>query len=314
MPHILGGNWLNENQFRDYPLIRHNAPRAIPTGLIADFGAILPFPVRDVWLYQITRAGSTITFEFKCTSSEAILSFTRAMTAVEHTTTWATAGETEECDPRPEWFGFLTTGQMSTVDEILPGDGVVTLTDTDWLVEPVAVQRVDAGGIESINLANYDRTYTDVAPGCDLVETPLSGQLIIDSRCIVGDVEFVEGFNCLIRQSPADSRLTFMAQRGEGDGVPCAEIPLGGQTSLSLSPYLSGGPRCEDLLRTINGVAGPHVRVTGSKGVDIYQHASDPNILVIDLTGRSAVNCVAALEAPSSSSSSSMSSSSSSSL
>lgn len=304
MPHVIGVNWLNQNQFRDFPFVVHNEPRALLTGLIVDFGASLPFLAREVWLKSITRAGSTITFDFRCAGTDAALLFTRQLTTAESTTTWATAGLTTGCAPRPEWFGFLTTGRMELAATMLPGDGSVTFADKDWLVEPATVQRIDPGGVGSINLANYDRTYTDGQPGCDLVVLPQSVTFQIGSRCLAGDIEFVEGFNCLIRQSDEDSRLTFIGQRGEGAGIPCEEIALEDQVPISLSPYLSGGPRCGDLIRTINGVGGPHVQVTGQKGVDVYQHATNPNILVIDLTGRSAVNCVAAL--PSSSSSSSV--------
>lgn len=317
MPHVIGTNWLNQNQFRDYPFIAHSQPRAVPPGLIVDFGASLPFVLRPVWLTSISRAGDTIEFRFACGGTDQQLVFSRDIADPEAVTTWAEAGETAGCDPHAEWFGFLTTGQMAAIEEILPTDGSLLFEDNDWLVEPSTVQRIDPGGVESINLANFDRTYTDGHPGCDLVEIPISNLLILGERCLTGDLEFAEGFNCLIRQSIEDSKLTFMAQTGEGAGVPCEEVPLNNeQLPISLSPYLSGGPRCEDLLRTINGVGGPHVRITGQKGVDVYQHPDNDHILVIDFTGRGAVNCLAALDAAtsSSSSSSSISSSSSSSM
>lgn len=307
MPHVIGTNWLNQNQFRDYPFTEHTQPRALPTELIVDFGAVLPFGSRTVWLSRIERVGDVVTFTFACTVSGYTLSFTRDLTDAEHLTTWETTGTTEGCEPHPVWFGFLTTGQLGVIASILPTDDVVEFDEEDWLVEPATVQQIDPGGVESINLANYDRTYTNPAPGCDMIVLPPSGALVIGARCLTGSIEFVEGFNAIIRQSTADSRLTFMAQRGEGAGMPCEEIATISNSSISLSPFLSGGPRCEDLIRTVNGVGGPHVQVTGAKGVDVYQHPSLEHILVIDFTGKNAANCVAALEADTTSSSSSSS-------
>lgn len=299
MSTVIGNNWLNQNQFRDYPFLPQIEPRDIPHGLIVDCNLAVQAQNSTAWLSKVERLGGVIYYTFHTNATDTPLVFSRALGDPEYKTTWVDSAGPSGCTVRPDWFGFLTTGQMSVAAALLPNDGdLLELDDGAWSLEPSTVKCVDPGGVASINLANYDRSYTNTAPGCDgedYPEIPTSNQLVVGQICISGDVEFTEGYGTAIQQSAVDGRLTFVAQLGEGAGTPCDEISLiPDQEPLPNSPYLSGGPSCLELLRSINGVPGPHVQLIGKRGVEVYQHATNVNTLVIDFSGRNSADCATA--------------------
>lgn len=307
-------DFFNVNAHRSYPFL------ALTTGLPVD-GPLtlnqLPWPVivdagftagprsrfvadeHEIYLHRIARSGDVFTFEFRSDAPELIdvpLIFTRILGDETNSTEYLDSGDEgfsesgsestdlSHCDD-PLWAGYLVTGDLTYLDAFLSGDGEVTAGDVIVAVEPVTIINLAASYVTSLSLANADRTRNESPDDCPEAEWPYPvGAVFINRRCIVGETIVIKpGFNASVRQNEADNSITIGAVVGGGEGQPCDEVPLfDAEESPDGSNLLAGGPRCNEVVRSLNGVGGPIIRVTSSHGANIIA-LPEENKLVIDL-------------------------------
>lgn len=305
-------NWLNENSARAYPFIDSTVDRVaagpltlrnLPDGVVVDAGFVagVDSGFRDgdtIFLARIRRSGDTFYFEMESDApglDGAPLIFTRQLSDPDWTREFTDSefrglsessqshSAVDECI-EPLWWGYLVTGKMADLDVFLPTDGVVGRGDGGATLETSLVQNLADSYVSKFGIANDDRTRVDAPDGCDAVVFPFdTGGTRVFAPCVVGNVRFRQGFNSAVRQSSSDNSITFGAGVGAGAGEPCAEIPLfTGEVPPEDSELLSGGPRCNEVLRSINGVGGPIFRISAGSGVTVTD-VPDEHELIIDV-------------------------------
>ena len=187
----------------------------------------------------------------------------------------------EMCDD-PMWSGFMVSGKMADLALLLPSDGVVTRSGGACVVEPALVQNLARSYVTQLALANDDRTRVMASDDCPDVVFPYpTGVLHVIDRCIVGDVVLRPGYNAVMRQG-ADY-ITLGAGVGLGEGEPCDEIKLfPTEIPPDGSTLLEGGPRCNEAVRSFNGVGGRLFSLLAGQGVNITS-VPEENKLIIDV-------------------------------
>lgn len=313
-------DFLNVNALRSYPFLARTVGQPVdgpltlnnlPTGVIVDAGftagprSLFESDEHTVSLVRISRSGSSFTFEFD-SDAPAIagnrLIFSRDVTDELNSTEHLDSGvvgisdsgsdsELDACDD-PLWSGYLTTGDLRLLDAFLSGDGEVLPGDVAVVVEPAEVVNLAGSYVTSFNLANADRTRYEAPSDCPEQSWPFPvGAIFIQSRCLTGELVLKAGHGVVIRQAASDNSLTVTAVVGAGEGPPCNEIPLfDAESAPAGSSLLSGGDRCNETLRSINGIGGPVLRLISSLGAAIVA-LPEENKLVIDLDMTGLATC-----------------------
>lgn len=288
--------FFNDNEYRAYPFIyKKTGPTpSLPTECIVDCGIIMGLDSQfdetqhSVWLSQITRTANTVTFtlETNAPGITAPLEFTRETTAAEWQTEYAESTPAEkECATEPAWEGFLVTGVLSAlVENMAPGD-VRTFTTTDYVLEPARIQSLVKAYLRSISLGNYSRVVALPVEECGGPDSPPARYVVVNKRCMQGDLKFKEGHNCEITQVNRNNEIIIGAAIGAGDGGNniCEEIKLFDEETPPVgSKLLSGGPSCDEIVFTVNGVNDNGVlQLVGGTGINIKQDPNNPHGLII---------------------------------
>ncbi len=308
--------WFNDNRNRAFPFLKgtvaawnaaSNTIEGLPNSVIVDAGFVAGLSagfengVHSIWLQQVYRVGSTFFFEFQSDAPglfEQPIVFSRSASAdeyeFEHTDNFSPAADSSEtseslsegeCDPEPLWSGYLVTGPLDDLVARLPANGSLTRT-SGGIIEPALVQNAAMSYVESINLANADRTRVDAPDGCPPVEWAYDvGQDVVhvNARCLRGDVRFKAGYNATVRQETGENQIIFGAEVGAGEGQPCDEVPLfAGEVPPDGSALLEGGPRCNDIVRSINGIGGQFGSLLSGTGVRITE-VPDLHKIIVDV-------------------------------
>lgn len=297
----------NDNEYRWYPFIYQKAqpPVSVPLSTIVDCGIIMGLDSQfdesqhTVWLASVARDGDSIAFTL-ATNAPGVTSplvFTRDITADEWQTEHVEAEPGEEvCSIEPAWEGFLVTGPLQELVENL-ADGVTReFPSGSYVVEPGRIQSLVKSYLRSITVGNMARP--EARSSCDETNT-VARPVIINSRCIAGNIRFKEGYNAVVVQRNSTNEISIGADRGSGtptDGSLCengSEIPFyTGEQPPAGSQFFSGGPACDELISSINGVQGPDITIVGGTGVQIVVDPDTPNTLKISLSATNlAGNC-----------------------
>lgn len=289
----------NDNEYRAYPFVFSAAQPAagIPDTAIVDCGIIMGLDSEfdpqshAVWLHEIRRDGDVFEFELQTSAPGASgqpLVFTRGVDADEWQTEFVESGpyleDLNSCAVEAVWSGFLVTGPLAELREALPEDGVLS-AETLYVLEPSRVQSLVRTYLRAITVANLSRPLANV--GCSDIVEPR--KVIINSRCLTGEIRFKEGYNCQIRQRDNSNEISIGAVVGAGapfDAALCengSEIPFfAGEELPEGSKFFSGGPACDEVVSSINGVTGPDVNFIGGPGVRVSTDA-DTNTITIEL-------------------------------
>lgn len=299
----------NSNTGRSYPFLRGQTgrpeqgpltlaqlppPAVVDAGFILGAGSGFDASAHQVQLVAVRRHGDLFTFEFACSAPALYgvpLVFTRHADDVDYLLEYADSGmlgvsgssqsgQADECE-EPLWSGFMVSGPLASLGLFLAGDGEVTGTAA---VEPALVQNLAGGYVTRLALANDDRTRTTAPAGCPPVVWPYeTGVVHVAGRCLVGDIAFRAGFNAVVRQGLADNSITLAAAVGAGEGEPCDQVRLfPGEEPPEGSSLLEGGPRCNETLRSINGVGGRLFLISAGTGVTVTSVPVE-NRVVIDV-------------------------------
>jgi hypothetical protein len=311
----------NDNEYRAYPFIfKPLGPdeTTIPNSAIVDCGVIMGLDSEfdgeqhSVWLKAVRRVNNVFEFEFDTdapgTASKPLI-FRRDVNAEEWLTEDAEADpyvkDVNSCAVEPVWSGFLVTGPLTELRAALPTNGSLSLGQ-NYILEPARIQSLVKTYLRAISLGNLSRPIAQ-----SLCDQPATGSryVVINKRCVTGDIRFKEGYNAQIRQRQLAREIAIAAGRNLGmqfDADICethGEIPFypnepkpvlfpaTATTPEVRSKFLSGGPACDELVNAINGVPGPDVNIIGGTGVEI---TADPetNTIFIDLSAKNiAGNC-----------------------
>lgn len=309
--------WYNDNQFRDFPFITRVEPLAktagfdsqssgqpilhLPHSAIVDFCAIMEidaeYDERDghiVYLHSVSRFGDVFTFKFRTNAEDAAnheVIVYRELTDPEFLITRNDASTIlpEEvgqfaCPEQPRWTATVVTGSMREMAALLE-DGETLYADVGlWQIEPARVQSLKKSYLRAVNLANAARLRATPVDGCSLSSSYGDNAPAIPAAyCMNGDLRFKEGFNCTIRQDNNNNAIIIGAGAGVGEGQPCDEVPLyEGEAPPDDGKFLSGGPACDEVIKSINGVTGDDVTILAGRGFRIQADSDVPNKLIID--------------------------------
>jgi hypothetical protein len=297
----------NDNEYRAYPFVFKPNVTTLPNSSIVDCGIIMGLDSEfdgqqhSVWLKTVRRVDNVFEFEFDTDAPGAAnnpLIFRRDVNAEEWLTEDAESApyvkDINSCAVEPVWSGFLVTGPLTELQAALPANGSLTL-EQNYILEPARIQSLVKTYLRTISLGNLSRPMAQSA--CDPPDTS-SRYVVINKRCVTGDIRFKEGYNAQIRQRQLSREIAISAGRNLGmpfDADICktyGEIPFyANEQPPAGSKFLSGGPACDELVNAINGVSGPDVNIVGGTGVEI---TADPetNTIFIDLSATSiAGNC-----------------------
>jgi|GEM_PF-7073478 len=276
----------------------------LPHSAIVDFGAIMEIDAEYteeaghfVYLHSISRTGTTFTFRMRTTAPDAInheIIFTRELTDEEFLIEWEDASsivaelpDPLACPIQPKWKAFFISGNLEELGTLLADGMEWVFLKGLWQIEPARIQSLMDSYLRAVSLANYPRLHVSNAPGCESsssaggVEEDLSP--IIRALCITGNIKWQEGYNCVIRQDVTNNAIIIGAGVGVGAGEPCEEVPLfPGEAPPPDSPYLSGGPDCNEIIKSLNGVIGPNILLTAGPGFRVQPHAVVQNRLVVN--------------------------------
>lgn len=281
----------------------------LPDWAIVDCGFILGPEsgfVEDaniVYLYRIERTDSTtIEFEFRCDATalaDTPLVFTRTSSSPRYALEFVESDESgdpyvsaslsysyEEADcGEPFWSGYLVTGNVVDLfDRLTVGVPILRVSPSETIVEPGLLQNLDRNQVITLNVANMDRTRALRPAECE--ENTWSfptGDAFIRRTCIQGDVKFRPGYNIAIAAVPSQNLIRFSPVLNAGQGIPCEEVKLfpGESGPIGNTNGLLGGDfYCNEVFRTINGLAGPDVKIRSGPGVSV---SAATNTIIIDV-------------------------------
>lgn len=303
----------NDNEYRAYPFI-HQAPAAnelLPTSAIVDAGIVLRLSALPatattytVWLDNIARISAGFFFTFKYSSDVAPepgttllpLTFFRHDTADD----WVIAYEesaSAACLEDPVWSGFLVTGPLTDLREVLAVGATITFLPATHVLEPARIQNLQRSYLRSISIGNYD--HMRVPPCIDPPTEPVERAIVFDEsfKCLHSDIRFKEGYNCRITQTDRTKTIDVTAVYGAGEKPTDELCEHGGELPFTAeeatqptTEFYSGGPKCAELITTINGIAGPTVTLISGAGINIVTDDA-VNSLTIELNLNAHANC-----------------------
>lgn len=244
-------------------------------------------PGAVIVLAAIARAGTTFTFTFHAQGAAGLagraLSFSRDLADAEFAAEAADVGRgPTPCDDDLLWQGTLVTGTLGDLAAVLPAGDSLKAAANPPVIEPCLVQDLSGTYLRSVSLANAPRTLAGPPAGCGQAPTA-SSDYIVAARCLRGTLLFQEGYNCAIRQNSRDNSLTFSGRQGAGAGAPCEEVPLSpAEVPPGGTILLSGGPACDQVITSINGLSAAMIRLEAGTGVTITEDPANPHTLVVD--------------------------------
>lgn len=320
-------DWLNENMGRSFPFLTGTVNRpdqplhveGLGNAVIVDAGFMVGLESgfvngqHRIYLAAVYRIGSTLHFDFRSDAPglwNRVLSFTRQVGDPRYTSQYLdndntpfgeSAGASDSlfsdslaCAPEPLWSGYLITGNLQALSM---SDGEVLVAASQGCVlEPALIQNLANTYVSSINVANIDRTRVDSPDGCipPAFDFPIGPDLTyVNAKCLRGHIRLVAGYNATVRQDNSTNTLILGGDVGAGAGEPCEEVPLfAREKPPDGSLVLEGGPRCNEVVRTLNGVGGQYATILGGVGVRVEP---DPNNfrIVINVDMHSLTVCFA---------------------
>ena len=317
--------FFNQNANRAYPFRLNTVNRPdsgpmtllnLPNDIVVDcgfmFGTQSGFDTatNKVHLQLIQRVDDTFYFHFKSDAAELYkvpLIFTRTVDSEDNLTEFVDSLQDNPAEPtlpvsdsdsyvhghtscnEPLWSGFLVTGSIQSLISLLPVPGELAASTIDVAsVEPSLIQNLAGTVVTSLNVANDDRTRATAPDDCDEIEWPYeTGVVHINHVCLTQEIWIKPGYNALVRQNNTDNSIVLGAGVGFGQGEPCGELPLfEGEVAPDGSNLLSGGPQCNEVLRSVNGLSSRLLNLIAARGVTITSYPEENKIVVnADMSG-----------------------------
>lgn len=309
--------WYDDNAGRWYPFVggglapefTADSPASLPLAAVVDFGCVMGLQSgyrpaeHQVWLQYVARVDDEFIFSFRSDApgwEGQELRFRRSVTEADYAVEWVELAETaavisESSEVIREVLcgddfianAFLVTGDLEELREVLPSNG--TWEGPPYLVvEPALILDLSNSYVRSFNLVNAERTRAENDDDCRPLcwEIPPSDHYV-RQRCLTGDLRLREGFNCKISLDAASNTITIGAAVGAGQGEPCEEVPLSEDEAPPAGRnLLTGGPSCQEVIRSINGVSQRIFQISAGAGVGITPDPENHKLTVtIDMRG-----------------------------
>lgn len=302
--------FLNDNEYRAYPFV-HRATYAgadLPNDAIVDAGIIagldsgFDHETHSVWLAAIQRTGGTFRFLFATdapTASSHELVFVCSENADEWTTITAESTATSEfCNRPPVWEGFMVVGELATLRAAIAAGTTRTFPTNVRTLEPARVQSLVKSYVHSINVGNYSRLMAIPPETCPGGDASNEREIVVSGECMQGPIRLLEGFNCRIRQIDRTNEFEIAADENSGDTDTTELCAHGGEVALyddepfdNVTGFYSGGPACNQVVATINGIGGGNVNLVPGTGVSITADAATHTITIALATNNLVGNC-----------------------
>lgn len=292
----------NDNEYRAYPFVfepGYDGP-ALPNSAVLDAGIIMGLDseydprAHSVWLSSISRANSVVSFVF-ATDAPGAANTLLQLDRDEDDSEWVTStgqsafppGIDPLCVPAPVWEGFVVTGPLyDLLLQLAPGQ-TITFPAKARVLEPARIQSLVKTYVRSINVGNTPRTRALPPEECQEEQSETINDIVVNRTCMHGDVRLKEGYNCRIRQVDNSNEIRVSAEKNAGDtntAELCAhggELPLyEGEPFDEVTGFYSGGPACNQVISTVNGVGGPNLTISGGAGVRVDVDAGTHTITV----------------------------------
>lgn len=280
----------DDNKRRNYPLVRVPGVQVLATEVLVDcqfdFAAYAGFSPGShvVWLSRISSDASNVTLRFSTDADELSslpLDFVIPRTGPEFQTGFASAEATfpdgSPCEEQLAWFGFVVVCDRQAIVDATTG-GPVTFTKDKTPVEPVLIRNMEDSYVRSISVANERRTLVT-----DTIDTVRP--YLVHTTCLQGAIKIAEGKNCRITVDPDENALLFGGAVGAGLGSVCDEIPAApDETAPAGSTLLTGGPKCTEVVKRINGLTGPTIGLRGVQGFDVQRDPDNPSRVLVSFS------------------------------
>jgi hypothetical protein len=315
---VARAGWLDENETRCFPFLENTigiaisgspTVRNLPLNAVVDAGFVVGATsgyssLGDyVFLNRIWRLDNRFYFEFLSTATGLTgkaLVFTRNLMEGKFVTSFEDLLDVEAdssqsisqtpCDDRLEWHGFLTTGPLDDLAALLDDGDAWYNPGSQGRIEPAVIQNLSELLVESVSVANADRTTPLAGTECGDAIDYDPGEVRPWQSCVVGRLLFKPGFNITIEQDTANNALNFRPAVGDGVGEPCGEVPTH-PAEGDEGDDLSAALRCRDVLRSINGQGGSVFSLEANAG---FALTADPknNRLIIDANFINMAACI----------------------
>lgn len=285
----------------------------LPDDFIADCGFIMGPEsgfvegTHSIFLYKISRlSASRIDFEFRSDApnlNDTPLIFSRDVSDPLYTREFVESDlpnpfpnsqslslslsesiPNSECG-EPYWSGYLVTGRLEQIVTRLGiGETITRADNTETLVEPALIQNLDQNQLVSLNIANADRTRAFRPLNCPPNEWDFpTGIIYVNYECLQGDLRLRAGYNLSLSQNNLSNTIQFEAVLNAGLGEPCEQIPLFPEETPPIDAdnnLLAGDFYCNEVLRTVNGIAGPNLNVFAGNGVAIVADNANHKLII----------------------------------
>lgn len=287
----------NDNEYREYPFVFKQiyTDSELPTATIVDCGFIMGLDSgfdelqHVVYLAAIRKTQTTLQFEFRTTAPRSAnfpIVFERAFDSDDWADEYADSAVATTgvfCATEPAWSGFMVSGRISELAaDMTVGEsrGYGGDAGPQRIVEPARIQSLVRSYLRSIGVANYART---VMKDCEAPGFSGNRQIIVNASCIKGHVRLQPGFNCRIRQNDPGRELQISAEKGINTAGPGSQEFCQNGSEIKLYPlegpapgsqFLSGGPACNEVITSINGLQAADVKIVGGSGIQVV---ADPN-------------------------------------
>lgn len=219
----------------------------------------------------------------------------------------------------PYWRGYIVAAGSNILKDTFTALGFVpnemgqlvfnAATETEpfeFEIEPGRLQNKARSYLRSVTVGNFDRIRVPIC-GEDTVVTPRPVRVALP--CMRGPIVFEEGYNCQLSQINRSNTFTVSARKDAGakkDAAYCANngeiplfldeekpilIPATGNAPEVRSEFYSGGPACNELVYTINGVGGRNVSFIPGAGITI---STETNKIVVEAQDSLVTDCTPA--------------------
>lgn len=278
-------DWLNQNNFIAYPMVRRNdlsfsgggeLPRTgiVDAGFLLGIGAGFVAGDHEVHLYGVEREAAALKLDFR--SNATSMGAHRWLFDIPDTTlrncTVRTVAETIVGGiPAPDkGDGFVAVGDLSDLRALAAGTHLMAVP---LPVEPALLQSLAATFARGISVANDARRCPEPNCGSSLSSSSLFGDA--DTFPFVlnleGDIKFREGNNLSVKVNAEANALQLNARIGQGAGPTCEDVIIDEEG-------FRRGEECTDcdgFIGSINGVAmGKSVKLAVGPGVSVIRFPS----------------------------------------
>jgi hypothetical protein len=297
-------DWLNINDFREYPLeqgadLSLTSGGLLPQRGLVDAGFVMGVesefditdPLHDVYLDRVVRGVTSLTFVFKSDAPgfagyefQFPVALDEEIGATFHVDAVLVAtGEPDFC----KGTAFLVVGALDDMAELT--------VDTHTLIaapkaEPALTQSLVGALAKTINAANALRpcppNCCDPTPSSSSSssssQAPVPDDLAVpDVEAAVGDVQLKPGYNATVKVIETFNAIEIGAGVGSGAGEPCDDIRVT-ENGLLVDENCQG---CRGFIYSINGQGRDqtHLLLAAGPGIDILPDPEDSSGLVVSV-------------------------------